>query len=88
MFILCRDHCYIRYGKQYTEECDTTCDYARVYLENKKYPRSDMTFSYKLESARFNPDNVPDYKWREYFIEVFDMLRKYEEVYGGLKAEF
>lgn len=36
MFVPCRDHCYLRYGKQYTEECDTTCDYARVCLENKK----------------------------------------------------
>ena len=34
-FVPCRDHCYIRYGKQYTKECDTTCDYAKVCLENK-----------------------------------------------------
>lgn len=38
-FIPCRDHCYLRYGRQYTEECDTTCDYARVCLENNKKDR-------------------------------------------------
>ena len=86
MFVPCRDHCYLRYGKQYTEECDTNCDYAKVCLENKKYPRSDLTFGYKLESARFNPSNVSEYKWHEYFVEVFDMLRKYEEVQSDLKV--
>lgn len=24
----CYDHCYLKYGKQYTKECDTICDYA------------------------------------------------------------
>lgn len=35
IFVPCRDHCYIRYGKQYTKECNTTCDYAKVCLKNK-----------------------------------------------------
>lgn len=32
----CSDYCYLRFGKQYTENCDTTCDYARVVKENKR----------------------------------------------------
>lgn len=72
--------CHNRYGHSYTEECDEICDYAKVCLKNKKYPCSDLTFSYKLESARFNPDSVLECKWQEYFIEVFDMLHKYELV--------
>lgn len=28
--------CLNRYGHSYIEECDTTCDYARVCLENKE----------------------------------------------------
>lgn len=32
----CRDYCYLRFGKQYTESCDTTCDYAKVVKENKR----------------------------------------------------
>lgn len=80
MFNPCYDHCYIIRGKQYTKECDATCEYAKACLMNKKYPFSNITFSYKLESARFNPSNVPEYKWHEYFVEVFDELRKYEEV--------
>lgn len=35
MMIPCRDHCYLRYGKEYTSDCDTTCDYARVVKENE-----------------------------------------------------
>lgn len=35
MFNPCEEHCYFRYGKQYTEDCDTKCDYARVAKENR-----------------------------------------------------
>lgn len=35
MLIPCHDHCYLRYGKQYTKECDTTCDYAKAVKEGK-----------------------------------------------------
>lgn len=34
--IPCRDYCYVRYGKQYTPDCDNTCDYARVVIENRE----------------------------------------------------
>lgn len=87
VFIPC-SHCYLKHGEQYTQECDDFCDYAKVCLENKKWPWSDITFSYKLESARFNPSIVPTYRWHEYFVEVFDMLRKYEEAANNLKTEF
>lgn len=35
MFEPCFDHCYIRYNKQYTKECDDNCNYAKVVKENK-----------------------------------------------------
>ena len=35
MFVPCHDHCYLKYGKQYTEECDTTCDYAKAVKESE-----------------------------------------------------
>lgn len=36
-YIPCFDHCYVKYGKQYNPEiCDSECDYARVFSENKK----------------------------------------------------
>lgn len=44
------------------------------------WPCSDLTYSMKLESARERHDLVPPEKWPEYFDEVFDMLRAYEEV--------
>ena len=36
MFNPCYEHCYLRYGKQYTPECDTTCHFAKQVLRNKK----------------------------------------------------
>lgn len=30
MFNPCFEHCYIRYGKEYTPDCDNKCDYART----------------------------------------------------------
>jgi predicted secreted protein len=33
MFNPCIDYCYIRYGREYTHECEDRCDYARVCKE-------------------------------------------------------
>ena len=30
MFEPCFEHCYLRYGKQYTKECDNNCNYAKT----------------------------------------------------------
>lgn len=32
----CTDYCYVRYGKQYSKECEESCDYAQAVLELKK----------------------------------------------------
>lgn len=40
---------------------------------------SDITFSMKSESARYNHDTVPEWRWPEYFDEIFDALREYED---------
>ena len=36
MFVPCHDHCYLRYGRQYTKECDINCDYAKVVKEDNQ----------------------------------------------------
>jgi len=36
LFNPCFEHCYIRFGKQYTPECDKTCIHAKIVQENKK----------------------------------------------------
>lgn len=33
MFDPCVEHCYPRYGKQYSSECDGKCEYARTVKE-------------------------------------------------------
>ena len=35
MFNPCYEHCYLRYSKQYTKECDDNCDYAKIVKENR-----------------------------------------------------
>lgn len=40
MFSPCFE-CYNRYGRQYTEECDSTCEYANVISKLKPYGSID-----------------------------------------------
>ena len=46
MFVPCHEHCYLRYGKQYTKECDINCDYAKAVKESKK---KDEVIEYLLD---------------------------------------
>ena len=32
----CKDWCFARFGKEYTQECDKHCDYARLHIELKQ----------------------------------------------------
>lgn len=33
MFNPCFEHCYVKYGKQYSEKCDSKCEYAKLAKE-------------------------------------------------------
>ena len=46
MFEPCFEHCHIRYGKQYTKECDDNCNYAKAVKESK---RKDEIIEYLLD---------------------------------------
>lgn len=53
----CKDYCYIRFGKQYTKECDTQCEFAKVCVENRElkkrleaYEKSNSTDSIQKEA--------------------------------------
>ena len=41
MYIPCEE-CFRRYQREYTEECDNTCDYARITKEYKEYTKSKV----------------------------------------------
>lgn len=43
MFVPCYEHCYLKFGKQYSEECDDICDYAKASKENKELERILVT---------------------------------------------
>lgn len=53
--------------------------YEALLSECKVRPYSDLTFQMKMESARYNHGGVPAELWPEYFDELFDALRKYED---------
>lgn len=36
MFNPCFEHCYQRFGKQYTSDCDDKCEFAKVAKEKRK----------------------------------------------------
>lgn len=36
MFNPCFDYCYLKFGKQYTQDCDGKCVFAKVSKEKKK----------------------------------------------------
>lgn len=71
MFNPCYEHCYLRYGKQYTEECDTTCDYARVCLENKKLKDKNPSWLERLELEKAMMGRGVDYETAEQILTDF-----------------
>ena len=36
MFNPCYEHCYAKYGKEYTKECNEKCEFAKTVLEKMK----------------------------------------------------
>ena len=71
MFVPCRDYCYERFGKQYSpEECDATCDYAKVCLENIVYKAKEEKQKETLEEIR------------NFFVEANSRCPKHGKVYA------
>ena len=40
----CYEHCYLRFGKQYSKECDNNCAYAADHTEMEKLKRFKAYF--------------------------------------------
>lgn len=55
MFGPCVDHCYLRYNKQYTKECDNICAYAKAVLENKN---KDNVIDYLLDILELEEESI------------------------------
>lgn len=49
--------CWNRYGKEYTKECDTTCEFAKFALENTKLKEILKTV-YKINIDIFEDEEV------------------------------
>ena len=41
LFNPCVEHCYNRYGRQYSSDCDDKCEYAKVVKEKKLLEEMD-----------------------------------------------
>ena len=59
--------CMNRYGKQYTEECDSKCDYANVLSKLKPYGTVDEIVEVmqgkRIPIAMLNEENI-DFTYR------------------------
>lgn len=53
MFEPCYEHCYLRYGKQYTKECDDKCNYAKAVKENKELAENAIIFPQTIGDITF-----------------------------------
>lgn len=73
MFSPCFE-CYNRYGRQYTEECDTICDYAKVCLENKKLKKQALTYLEMLELEKVIIGRDVDYETAEQILSDFQKI--------------
>ena len=60
MFNPCKDYCFIRLGKQYTEECNNSCEFAKVCVENKELKKRLEEYE-KSDSANSVQDCLIDY---------------------------
>lgn len=56
--------CMNRYGKQYTEECDSKCDYANVLSKLKPYGTIDEIIEVlqgkRIPMAMLDKENIDD----------------------------
>ena len=68
MFEPCFEHCFLRFGKQYTPDCDDKCAYAKAVKERDnaveliKYLDKNYSF-YMNEDEKFDD-------WRNHFIKI------------------
>lgn len=49
----CYEHCYLRYGKQYTTECDDKCNYAKAVKEKKELIENAIIFPQTIGDITF-----------------------------------
>ena len=55
MFEPCYEHCYLKYGKEYTKECDDKCMYAKAVKNNMcKDERIDTALDLAWEYAQID----------------------------------
>lgn len=52
MFNPCVEHCFNRYGKQYSSECDENCDYAKAVKEKKMLEEKNKDRENVLEEIK------------------------------------
>ena len=52
MFNPCVEHCFNRYGKQYSSECDGNCDYAKAVKEKKMLEEKNKDRENVLEEIK------------------------------------
>ena len=73
MFNPCLEHCYVKYGKEYSEECDSKCEYAKLAKEYKDLKNDVIAF---LQTIK----NITSYNEKDFSERVASR--------GNMKNEF
>ena len=53
MFNPCFEHCYVKYGKQYSEECEYKCEYAKSAKELEELKNNAIIFPQTIKNITF-----------------------------------
>lgn len=48
----CIDYCFLRFGKEYTNECDDCCEYAKSVAESKRLREENEKLKERVLDAR------------------------------------
>lgn len=78
MFNPCFEHCYNRYGKQYSSECDEKCEFAKMVKE-KKIIEEELE-QYKLGDCMNNCehyDNCANYIYSKGYNKAINDCKTY-----------
>ena len=77
LFNPCIEHCFIRYGKQYTKDCDEKCDYAKMAKElrelKQEYRELDKSkvYIFTVDVTELNKETA-----RKYLSDINTKLRE------------
>lgn len=92
MFEPCIEHCYLRFGKQYTPDCDDKCAYAKAVKERdravEKIKKYEKGFENNMNLGNSFKEKMIEQveKFEKWMLLVTDMLKNSQELKNDVSA--